>query len=611
MTIIATATNGTEFASSGELIYITPAGSITAFTHPQLGELNAIVNIGPSVTDVYVVVDGSVVSTANNTLIFLDQNTAGLGRHDVIVGSQGILRAFEGVAVHVKGTQCVVMNAGDIFAESAAILATGNGALVTNTGTITTQSVGISTLGTGAHLRNGGLIDVVSSGMEAQGDNSHLVNSGTILGGAGIRSFGDNSYVLNTGTINSDDANSFGASGGGILIEGGTGSRVVNSGQINSTSSIGVNFLGVISGTGFLRNSGAITGDLAGVSFSNGFASVSTAMTWTITNGGEISGRVAGINAQDGNLALTNSSAGQISAGAGDAITCLGLLNLTNWGTISATGSGGDGIVLGASSGFTEINNFGTISTTNGLGINAASVTVGAVFLTNHGIIQGAASAYSGGAVADVITNFGTMSAVGTGSGNDQVRNAGLISSFVILSLGNDSYDGRGGSVAGYIDGGIGNDTLRGGGIDDDLRGGVDADLLIGGDGDDSLSGSDGDDLLRGGDGDDVLQAGLGLDVLTGGLGADLFLFGSATEISVGAAIDRIRDFEYGVDIVDLSALPTLTYIGAVAFSNIAGQLRYQRSIGQLQGDLDGDGVADFILAFDGTPQLNATSLIL
>lgn len=151
--------------------------------------------------------------------------------------------------------------------------------------------------------------------------------------------------------------------------------------------------------------------------------------------------------------------------------------------------------------------------------------------------------------------------------------------------------------------GGSGDDTLRGGGDRDLLVGGGGNDTLIadwddgsgsvaGGEGYDTLSfdtdaglifaftahtaieevhstlgggtidarlssvavtlfGNEGNDYLLGGVSNDTLVAGAGSDVMTGGAGADTFVFGERFEI------DEIRDFEVGVDKIDLSALDT------------------------------------------------------
>jgi Ca2+-binding RTX toxin-like protein len=65
-------------------------------------------------------------------------------------------------------------------------------------------------------------------------------------------------------------------------------------------------------------------------------------------------------------------------------------------------------------------------------------------------------------------------------------------------------------------------------------------------------------DVLTGGAGADTLVASQGADQLTGGGGADAFVF-KATPWSAG----HIRDFQVGVDRIDLSALPNS---GAVTF---------------------------------------------
>ncbi len=73
------------------------------------------------------------------------------------------------------------------------------------------------------------------------------------------------------------------------------------------------------------------------------------------------------------------------------------------------------------------------------------------------------------------------------------------------------------------------------------------ADDLYGRAGDDILRGGKGADWLFGGAGDDRLNDGRGKDVMIGGDGADIF------EMTRDGQIDRIRDFEQGLDRIDLS----------------------------------------------------------
>lgn len=84
------------------------------------------------------------------------------------------------------------------------------------------------------------------------------------------------------------------------------------------------------------------------------------------------------------------------------------------------------------------------------------------------------------------------------------------------------------------IQGGDGNDTVGGGGR---LAA---ADTLDGGTGNDVIRGRGGADQLIGGIGNDTLVGGAGKDTLVGGLGADRFVFAKAGE-SVGTVADVIR----------------------------------------------------------------------
>ena len=117
----------------------------------------------------------------------------------------------------------------------------------------------------------------------------------------------------------------------------------------------------------------------------------------------------------------------------------------------------------------------------------------------------------------------------------------------------------------------------------------------------DLLVGNQVDNILNGGAGDDVLIGGAGADTLIGGEGADLFIIDDA------AAADTIADFESGSDQIDLGGFG-FTYVADAAFSNTAGELRYEN--GMLMGDFDGDGAADFVLFVEGDP-IVATDLIL
>jgi serralysin len=109
--------------------------------------------------------------------------------------------------------------------------------------------------------------------------------------------------------------------------------------------------------------------------------------------------------------------------------------------------------------------------------------------------------------------------------------------------------------------------------------------------------------VLRGMGGDDVLNGFEGADTLYGGSGNDVFQF---SHIETG---DRIADFAAG-DRIDLRQTNVdFTFVGNAAFSGVAGQLRYAN--GQLQGDVNGDGVADLSIFVSGSPVLLASDILI
>jgi Ca2+-binding RTX toxin-like protein len=113
--------------------------------------------------------------------------------------------------------------------------------------------------------------------------------------------------------------------------------------------------------------------------------------------------------------------------------------------------------------------------------------------------------------------------------------------------------------------------------------------------GKDVIHGLEGNDRIDGGRGGDKILGGLGQDVLIGAGGHDMFKFNAAID-STAAAPDLIVDFHSGRDKIDLRgmALADAQFIGKTAFSSTAGELRFDSSQRLLEGDLDGDGVADF-----------------
>ncbi|MET1111879.1 MAG: cadherin domain-containing protein [Allosphingosinicella sp.] len=154
------------------------------------------------------------------------------------------------------------------------------------------------------------------------------------------------------------------------------------------------------------------------------------------------------------------------------------------------------------------------------------------------------------------------------------------------------------------------------------LRTSNEEDVVYGRDGHDNIQGMAGDDDLYGEAGNDVLTGGAGADRLTGGLGKDDFTYTSVSDSTVSSR-DQILDFSRSQgDKISLSAIDAnanvsnnqaFAFIGTAAFSNVAGQLRYETSGGVtiVSGDVNGDGVADLQILVSGSLALVASDFVL
>jgi Ca2+-binding RTX toxin-like protein len=144
---------------------------------------------------------------------------------------------------------------------------------------------------------------------------------------------------------------------------------------------------------------------------------------------------------------------------------------------------------------------------------------------------------------------------------------------------------------------------------------------MEGGTGADALFGATGTDRMNGGAGNDTLNGGAQRDLLTGGTGADVFVLAATNESGITSTLrDSIADFLSGTDVLDLSLIDANTgvggnqafaFIGSGAFTSVAGQLRYSAVTGLLQGDVDGNGVEDFVVEFANFTTLAAGDFVL
>lgn len=144
-------------------------------------------------------------------------------------------------------------------------------------------------------------------------------------------------------------------------------------------------------------------------------------------------------------------------------------------------------------------------------------------------------------------------------------------------------------------------DTITGSSGNDYLIGLGGNDTMSGGGGKDTLDGGKGKDGIEGGAGKDRLIGGASQDTLTGDAGADMFVFGKAKDTGVGAnKRDIVSDYDAAEgDVLDLRKMNTNDdfHVGGTTFDNEAGEIiGFDNGSGDLivQGDLDGDGIADF-----------------
>lgn len=217
-----------------------------------------------------------------------------------------------------------------------------------------------------------------------------------------------------------------------------------------------------------------------------------------------------------------------------------------------------------------------------------------------------------GGAGADVLTGGPGQDEASYHNSDNGVR--------VVLFQNTGRYGDAEGDLFGSIEDIIGSqyaDEIFGDNANNRLYGLGGHDNLEGCAGNDQLDGGDGNDKLYGQDGSDVLIGRAGQDRLFGGADADTFVFAAISDSIVGAP-DEVVEFtrEHG-DKIDLSGIDAntnisgnqaFTFVGSQALTNNAGELRYTGRI--LEGDVDGDGRADFAIQFN-LGELRSSDFIL
>lgn len=147
------------------------------------------------------------------------------------------------------------------------------------------------------------------------------------------------------------------------------------------------------------------------------------------------------------------------------------------------------------------------------------------------------------------------------------------------------------------IDGGEGNDILKGA----DSR-----NILIGGNGDDTLIGGNDEDEIHGGDGNDIIDGVAGSDVIYGGAGADIIFGGTGRDVSYGGeGNDTIFSGE-GYVTTQLGEDGELEQIPVAGLSDIYGDTVYG---GDGDDTLEGGSGADHLYGGNGNDTINGAGL--
>ena len=502
---------------------------------------------------------------------------------------------------------------------------------VTVVGSVSAVNAGVKASGDTLHLANSGSITATTYGVYVDKNDAIITNAGTISGQSGVFVYRADATIANSGTIQG-----MGDTGTGITLF----TWAVGYPELHKVVTI--------------NNSGVIQGATAIGAYpdNQGVSDV----TVTVRNSGAINGNVVferGNDVYDGALGALN---GTLDAGAGHDTVLGGAGNETfigGAGIDSLDGAGGRNSLDGGDNDDYIFGGDGDDTMLGGGGIDQMYGGAG-----NDGMVGGegidlmlgdAGDDYMLGQAGNDIMDGGTGNDTMQGGDNDDLMKGGAGDDSLLGQAGADEIDAgegndtvNGGAGADSMDGGAGIDLLsyqgsaggvtvnmatgetlggdavfdlfsgfeqlEGSGWNDELTGSAAADTIWGGGGNDLVLGAAGNDVLRGGDGNDTLVGGAGRDVLIGGAGADTFRFTSMADLGKAAgARDILRDFQTGVDKIDLSLIDPIAGGADDAFVFSAGQgftgtgvaeLRFVASGNDTMVQLDADGNGTFDAAF-------------
>ena len=321
--------------------------------------------------------------------------------------------------------------------------------------------------------------------------------------------------------------------------------------------------------------------------------------------GGQGNDSLVGGAGNDTFMVSYNSGADIIDGGDGTADTVRAYTNRT-WVTVATVSN----VELFDGTGFSDFRLIGTVG--------ADSINLTGLTLTNVERIDG-------GDGADTITGNAADNRIAGGTGVDSLAGGDGNDTFLVQANGGaDSIDGGNGTADTIlaVTNGASIDWTKVSNVEAVNGNGFSFVQIVGTAADDTLdltgvtltgvlqidSGS-GADVVKGSAGNDTIIGRTGGDTLWGGGGADSFRYTSHIHSNAGNT-DVIMDFASGDKInvseldaqVNVAGLQTFHWIDTASFSGAAGELRHftnGSSQTVIEGDVNGDAVADFMLILD------------
>jgi len=441
---------------------------------------------------------------------------------------------------------------------TTAINGTGNtlnNVLIGNSGANTLSG------GTGADSMSGGLGDDIYVVDNVSDTVTENLNEGTDL----VQSAVTYTLASNVENLTLTGTTAINGTGNALanVLTGNSAANVLTGGAGNDTYVVG-------------------TGDTITENANEGVDTVQSAITWTLSANVE-------------NLTLTGTTA---INGTGNTLD--NVLTGNSAANVLTGGAGNDTYVVGTGDTVTEA-------------VSAGTDTVQSTIT------------WTLGANLENLTLTGTTAINGTGNTLDNVLTGNSAANVLTGGAGNDTYIvGTGDTVTEAAS--AGTDTVQsaiawtlGANLENLILMGTTAINGTGNTANNVMIGNDQANTLSSLDGIDTLTGGLGKDTLTGGTGSDVFDFNLTTESQAGTNKDVITDFVSGSDKIDLAGIDaivggsdnTFTYLNTGAFTSVAGQLRFDVATNTLQGDTDGNGVADLEIQLTGVASVAVGDIIL